>query len=390
MYGMTFGGDVGRWLQGMAGEMLRPYIEWGKKAIPDYQRDVDKIWNWATSPAFEPDDLTNGPAPPMNVQVGPSAPAPPPMQRPPAFTEAPPMLGGPGDIPPNPNVTIPPSYQAPGWFDNEPTYAPPPMTDSMQPPASLTEPPPDPYDVWSRGYEADTEARWHQMRQHARNNMWMQMGNALMANATDPGLAMVGMNNAISGWGQAREGLDQFRDSRDDRKMDTLYRLRQMQNLGRDKQTGRNGLQLLDDGTPVQWIGGTPYKVMDNGDLRELTPQEFGAEDERAEDRERAQRAQEKESADEKEKREAVLREWREQRTPEMRKVWISRNRDLYEKYVVEKDDAPPVEGSSIEREAAAIREMFPYITDPALKAELEAKTPEELVIWRREQEAKR
>lgn len=105
-------------------------------------------------------------------------------------------------------------------MDTQPAFG---LTDQMEP--QPTEIPPGPMEGWLMDYNKQTDDYIAAQQQHAKNLMWIQMGQSMLANATDPSMALAGMGQAVGQYGANEPAMEQYRQGREGERLDSLYKM---------------------------------------------------------------------------------------------------------------------------------------------------------------------
>lgn len=111
-------------------------------------------------------------------------------------------------------------------------YEPPPGPPGMEPSGGLAgaglQGGPSPMQNWMTDYNQQTDAFVAAQQEQAKNAMWIQMGQALLANIGDPAMGLAGVGQAVAQHGANEPAMEQYKQGRESERLDLLYKMEQI------------------------------------------------------------------------------------------------------------------------------------------------------------------
>lgn len=124
--------------------------------------------------------------------------------------------------------------------------------DMMPPDAEI---PPSPMEAWMMDYNDQTASAVAEMKQQARNAMWIQMGQSLATHGLEDPRALSGMSQAAANYGQAANlGTAEYEQGREGNRLDMMHRMEQIRRSQQPQARAPKApvVRELDDGTVYQ------------------------------------------------------------------------------------------------------------------------------------------
>lgn len=166
-----------------------------------------------------------------------------------------------GQMAPNVHGDGPFPYTPPDWSRGP--------GDSFQPQGGLAgagmQGGPSPMQSWLTDYNQQTDDLVAAQQEQARNAMWIQMGQALLANIGDLPMGMAGMGQAAAQYGANKPQMEEYRQGRESDRMDLLYKMERIRKSQQDPvETQRNVQTIrLSDNSIVEVLGNDRYRYND-------------------------------------------------------------------------------------------------------------------------------